>query len=144
MTQPAKIELDQYFPHPPADVWRVLTTPELHARWWAPGDVRALVGHRFTLDMGRWGQQPCEVVAVEPERLFRYRFATTSLDTTLTFRLTPEGQGTRLSFVQEGFDLDSPVSRQAFEGMKPGWPGILERIGGLLSGAAEDRQRASS
>ena len=133
MTQPAKIELEQYFPHPAAEVWRLLTTPELHARWWAPGDVRAVVGHRFTLDMGKWGQQPCEVVAVEPERLLRYRFATTSLDTTLTFRLTPEGEGTRLTFVQEGFDLDSPLSRQAFEGMKPGWPRLLERLGTLLS-----------
>jgi len=137
MTQPAKIELEQFFPHPPADVWRVLTTPALHARWWAPGDVRAVVGHHFTLDMGKWGQQPCEVTAVEPERLLKYRFATTTLDTTLTFRLTPEGQGTRLSFVQEGFDLDAPLSRQAFEGMKPGWPRILERIGGLLAHPVE-------
>lgn len=133
MTQPAKIQLDQYLPHPPAEVWRVLTTPELHARWWAPGDVRPIVGHRFTLDMGKWGQQRCEVIAVEPQRLLSYRFGTASIDTTLSFRLTPEGQGTRLAFVQEGFDLDSPLSRQAFEGMKPGWPRVLERIGAVLS-----------
>jgi hypothetical protein len=34
--------------------------------------------------MGKWGQQLCEVVAVEPERLLRYRFAVGRLDTTIT------------------------------------------------------------
>lgn len=140
MTQPAKIELEQYYAHPPADVWRVLTTPELHARWFVPGDVRALVGHRFTLGMGKWGEQPCEVIEVEPERVFKYRFATTSLNTTITFRLAPEGQGTRLFFAQEGFDLDSPMSRQAFEGMKPGWPGILGRIEAVLAGSQKEAE----
>jgi len=138
MTESTKIELEQYYPHSPAELWRVLTTPELHARWWAKGDVRAVVGHRFELDMGNWGMQPCEVVAVEPERLFKYRFAITSLDTTITWRLTAEGEGTRLTFVQEGFDLGSKLSRQAFEGMKPGWPKILERIELVL----ENREKA--
>lgn len=28
-------------------VWRLLTEPGLHARWWVPGDIAAIVGHRF-------------------------------------------------------------------------------------------------
>jgi uncharacterized protein YndB with AHSA1/START domain len=48
-----------------------------------PGDVEAVVGHRFTLDMGPWGKQRCEVTQVEPERLLVYRFAVGVLDTTL-------------------------------------------------------------
>jgi uncharacterized protein YndB with AHSA1/START domain len=79
--------------------------------------------------MGPWGKQPCEVLAVEPERLLRYRFATTTLDTIITWQLAPEGSGTRLTLIQEGFDLDSPMGRRAFEGMKPGWPGILAKLG---------------
>jgi uncharacterized protein YndB with AHSA1/START domain len=132
MTQPAVIRLEHVYGAPPSAVWRALTTPELIARWWAEGDIRAEVGHRFTLDMGRWGKQPCEVIAVEPERQIRYRFATGSLDTTITWDLAPEGAGTRLTLTQEGFDLDSPFSRAAFEGMKPGWPGILARIATVL------------
>jgi uncharacterized protein YndB with AHSA1/START domain len=133
MTRPAVIQLDHFYHHAPAAVWKALTDPELHARWWAAGDVRPVVGHRFALDMGKWGMQPCEVVAVEPERLLRYRFATGSLDTMITFRLEPEGDGTRLIFVQEGFDLDSPMGRSAYEGMKPGWPRILAKIADVLS-----------
>ncbi|MBN9687798.1 MULTISPECIES: SRPBCC family protein [unclassified Corallococcus] len=132
MNPPAVIQLDHVYAHPPSAVWKALTTPELHAKWWAAGDVRPVVGHRFTLDMGAWGQQPCEVVAVEPERLLQYRFATGTLDTTLTWRLVPEGTGTRLTLVHEGFNLDSPMGRRAFEGMKPGWPGLLARLGTAL------------
>ncbi|NNC16398.1 SRPBCC domain-containing protein [Corallococcus exiguus] len=132
MNPPAVIQLDHVYAHPPSAVWKALTDPALHAKWWAAGDVRPVVGHRFTLDMGAWGQQPCEVLAVEPERLLQYRFATGTLDTTLTWRLAPEGTGTRLTLVHEGFNLDSPMGRRAFEGMKPGWPGVLARLGTAL------------
>ncbi|NOJ92403.1 SRPBCC domain-containing protein [Corallococcus coralloides] len=134
MNPPAVIQLDHLYAHPPSAVWKALTDPALHAKWWAAGDVRPVVGHRFTLDMGAWGQQPCEVLAVEPERLLQYRFATGTLDTTLTWRLVPEGTGTRLTLVHEGFNLDSPMGRRAFEGMKPGWPGLLARLGTALEG----------
>jgi len=129
----AVIELDQFLTHPPARVWQALTDPELHARWWAAGDVRPVVGHRFTLDMGGWGQQPCEVLAVEPERLLRYSFAGGMLDTTITWRLEPEGTGTRLFLEHRGFDLDSPMGRQAFEGMGGGWPAILAHVEDALA-----------
>jgi uncharacterized protein YndB with AHSA1/START domain len=128
MTDPAVIRCDQFIGHPPARVWQALTDPELHAKWWAAGDVRPVVGHRFTLDMGNWGEQPCEVLAVEPEKLLSYSFATGSLDNTITFRLEAEGTGTRLFFEQAGLDLDSPLGRTAYEGMSRGWPGLLRRI----------------
>jgi uncharacterized protein YndB with AHSA1/START domain len=136
MSERALIRVEHIYKQSPAAVWRALTDPELHARWFAAGDVRAEVGHRFALDMGPWGQQPCEVLAVEPERLFKYAFSQGSLDVTITWLLAPEGQGTRLTMLQEGFDLDSPVSRKAFEGMKPGWPKLLERLASALSDAA--------
>lgn len=132
MNQPAVIHLDHFYAHPPAAVWKALTDPELHARWWAAGDVRPVVGHRFELDMGSYGKQPCEVIEVEPERLLRYRFAAPTLNTIITWKLVPEGSGTRLTLLHEGFDLDSPMGRQAFEGMKQGWPSVLARMESVL------------
>jgi uncharacterized protein YndB with AHSA1/START domain len=140
MTEHATIHLEHLYASPVSAVWRALTDPELHARWWAPGDVKAVVGHRFDLDMGKWGKQPCEVLAVEHERLLRYRFAIGNLDTIITWELVREGSGTRLKLTQEGFDLDSPFGRSAYEGMKPGWPGILAR----LSRALGDVQQPAS
>ncbi|MEW2401796.1 SRPBCC domain-containing protein [Streptomyces sp. NPDC046862] len=130
------IHCDQFLPHAPSVVWNALTDPELHARWWAAGDVRPIVGHRFTLDMGPWGEQPCEVLAVDPERLLRYSFAEGDLDTTVTWRLEPEGHGTRLFLTHEGFDLDSPLGKAAFDGMGHGWPGVLGRLADVLASPA--------
>lgn len=126
--QPGVIRLSQFINHSPAKVWLALTDPKIHAKWWAAGDVQAVVGHKFTLDMGPWGQQSCEVLAVEPERLLSYSFAPGTLDTTITWRLEAEGTGTRLLFEHSGFDLESPLGKMAFEGMGGGWPKILARI----------------
>lgn len=136
MIKPGIIQLTRFIPHPPTKVWAALTQPELHAKWWVAGDVRAVVGHCFSLDMGTWGQQPCEVIAVETEKLFSYSFAPGTLDTTVTWRLHAEGTGTRLSLEHSGFDLDSPLGKSAFHGMGNGWPTVLARIDSVLLGFA--------
>lgn len=134
MTQPGVIHLEQFIEHPPASVWKALTDPALVAKWWAPGDVKPIVGHKFTLDMGQpFGQQPCEVIAVEPERVLSYSFAPGTLNTTVTWRLAPEGRGTRLTLEHNGFDLDSPLGKAAYAGMAGGWPKILTRIGPAIA-----------
>lgn len=130
------LRFEQYIAHPPTAVWRALTDPELHAKWWAPGDVQAVVGHRFTLDMGDWGRQPCEVTAVETERLLAYRFSAGALDTIITWELEPQGAGTLLHLVHTGFDLESPMGRQAYAGMGNGWPHVLNRLEPTLTNAA--------
>ncbi len=132
-TPPGVVRCDQFLAHPPATVWRALTDPELHARWWAAGDVRPVVGHRFSLDMGEWGSQSCQVTAVEPERLLQYTFAEGRLDSTVTWRLDPEGSGTRLFLEHSGFDLDSPLGLQAYHGMGEGWPHVLAHLDKTLS-----------
>jgi uncharacterized protein YndB with AHSA1/START domain len=125
MSEPGMIRMSEYINHPPTKVWRALTDPEIHAKWWAAGDVKPVIGHKFELDMGPWGMQACEVIDVEIEKLLRYSFA---LDTTITWTLEAEGEGTRLHLEHTGFDLDSPMAKKAFEGMGHGWPGVLKRI----------------
>lgn len=135
MTEPGRIELTRFLPHASVRVWAALTDPAIHAKWWAAGDVQPSVGHRFTLDMRPWGQQPCEVVAAEPGRVFAYTFAAGTLNTTITWRLAPEGDGTRLTLEHTGFDLDAPMGKAAYQGMGRGWPGVIERLEGMLASA---------
>ncbi|HTJ66345.1 MAG TPA: SRPBCC domain-containing protein [Actinospica sp.] len=133
----AVIRCDRFLPHPPAKVWAALTDPERLARWFTAGDIKPVVGHRFTLDMQEWGFQPCEVTAVEPERLLAYRFAEDTLDTLITWRLEPEGRGTRLFLEHAGFDLNSPLGKHAYHGMGEGWPHILANLDSKLTAEAE-------
>lgn len=134
MIKPGIINLEQFINHPPQKVWKVLTDPVLHAKWWAAGDIKPVVGHRFDLDMGApFGKQPCEIIAVEEERLLSYTFAPGTLNTTITWRLQPEGKGTRLFLEHKGFDLDSPLGKAAFNGMSNGWPSLLQKIDLILA-----------
>ncbi|MGN9796148.1 SRPBCC family protein [Streptomyces sp. OZ13] len=136
MTENNTITYEKFLPHPPAAVWKALTDPDLHARWWAAGDIKPVVGHRFTLDMGSFGSQPCEVTEADDQRLLAYRFAEGTLDTTITWTLQPEGEGTRLVLTHAGFDLDSPMGRQAYDGMGKGWPRVLDRLDAALNETA--------
>lgn len=128
---PATISVDQFIAAPPETVWRALTDPDLHARWWAPGDIAPVVGHRFELEMPGWGQAPCEVLEVDEPRRFVYTFTE---NWTLTWRLAPEGRGTRLLLEHSGFDLDDHRMRTAFNRMGPGWRNtVLPKLVTLLT-----------
>jgi uncharacterized protein YndB with AHSA1/START domain len=128
MAEAGVIRHERHVAQPPSRVWAALTDPALQAKWWAAGDVRPEVGHRFTMDMGAWGQQQCQVLAVEPERLLSYSFAEGVLDTTITWRLEPEGEGTLVTLEHAGFDLGSPMGERAYQGMGAGWAALLARI----------------
>jgi uncharacterized protein YndB with AHSA1/START domain len=130
----ASVQITESLPHPPERVWRALTDPAELARWWAQGDIRALLGHRFTLDMGPpWGQQRCEVLAVQAQRLLSYSFAPSTLQTAVTWTLLADGQGTRLSLEHAGFDMASSEGQEAYQGMGARWPHVLARLEQMLA-----------
>lgn len=132
-TETPAIEVDQFLAHPPERVWRALVEPELQAQWMSMGpDFAPTVGHRFDIDMGQWGTTRCEVLeAVEPERLV-ISWINDPLDTTVTWRLVPEGTGTRLFLEHTGFTAGQA---RAVEGMGEGWgSAIRETLPEVLAG----------
>jgi uncharacterized protein YndB with AHSA1/START domain len=123
------ISVDQFVKAPPDKVWRALTDPRLHARWWVPGDISGEVGHSFHLEMPGWGSIPCEVIESEPSQRLVYTF---NGDWTLTWTLVAEGDGTRLLLEHSGFDMDIESHRIAFSNMSRGWASaILPRLADL-------------
>ncbi|OBF61719.1 polyketide cyclase [Mycobacterium sp. 852002-51971_SCH5477799-a] len=125
----ATIRVDQFVAAPPATVWRFLTEPALLKLWWADGQVAAVAGHQFMLDMPGYGKQPCTVLEVDPPHLFAYTFTAAW---TLTWRLEAEGGGTRVLLEHSGFDLDDNRMAKAFERMGPGWRDVvLPRLAAL-------------
>lgn len=131
--EPASIEVDEFLPHPPAKVWRALTDPDLLARWLMPNDFKPVAGHRFTFTarpipgIGFDGVISCQVLDIEEPRLLRVSWGGGTLDTTVTWRLRPEGRGTRLFITHAGFDLDDPAHAYAFRGMGGGWRSTVLR-----------------
>jgi uncharacterized protein YndB with AHSA1/START domain len=116
------IRVDQFVAAPPEKVWRLLTEPDLMRRWWAEGEVAAVVGHQFTLDMPGYGKQACKVLEVDPPHRFIYTFSSAW---TLTWRLRPERGGTRVFLEHSGFDRDEKRMADAFERMVSGWRDVV-------------------
>jgi uncharacterized protein YndB with AHSA1/START domain len=131
MADRTAIEVAQYLPHSPARVWRALTDPDRLARWLMPNDFAPVVGHRFTFRTdprpGFDGIVHCEVLAMEAERLLRWAWRGATLDTTVTWRLHPEGRGTRLFLNHDGFDPDDPLHQRALTIMGGGWRSHIMR-----------------
>jgi hypothetical protein len=80
---PTVIRVDQFFPHPPAKVWRALTEPALLVQWQmqGAGDFRLEVGHRYRLtsvprpNTGFSGVVDVRVLAYDIGRMLSLRWA---------------------------------------------------------------------
>lgn len=137
------IEVDQYFAHPPAKLWRALTTPDLMAQWLMPNDFEPVVGHRFTFrgrpvaQTGFSGRIACQVLELTPPKRLRISWADAdspdAMPTEVTWTLHPEGKGTRLLLEHSGFTPDDPTHQLARRLMNGGWRShVLRRLTDVL------------
>jgi len=138
----AAIEVDQFLARPPDHVWHALTDPDLLARWLMPNDFRPAVGHQFTFRTepvpahGFDGIVHCQVLDLDPPRLLRFSWRGGQLDTVVSWRLVPEGAGTRLLITHDGFDDADPGQRTTMGILGGGWRGhLVKRLGALLDSA---------
>lgn len=140
----ATIRMDEFYPHPPAAVWRALTEPELIARWLMPVEgFQPMVGQDFTLNetpmlsTGFIGTMAAKVLAVEPEKLLRISWRDVAElmpgALTVTWRLEPEGTGTRVFLEQEGFDPTSLEQQRSRDIMRVGWAHIQRQFGEVVA-----------
>ena len=132
------VELERFYPHPPAAVWRALTDAELLAQWLMPNDIAPVVGHSFTFTTKPVaefdGVVHCTVLEVDVEHRLAFSWRSNSgLDTTVTWTLQAEAGGTLLRLAHEGFDTADPLQRIAFDAMGGGWRGhIADRLAATL------------
>lgn len=144
-----RIDVDEYFAHPPAKVWRALTTPALMEQWLMPNDFAPVVGHRFTFHATPIAQTrfsgtiACQVLELVPEELLSISWEdaekptdTTepAMRTTVTWALRAEGHGTRVLLSHVGFDPDAPTQQLARTFMSGGWRShVLRRLEDFLA-----------
>jgi len=131
-----------YYNHKPEVVWDYLTKPELLAQWLMPGDIKPVVEHKFEmvskpkLEMNHDGHNYCEVLEVIPYKKLVYSWkagpepGNITLNTLVTWTLTPKGSGTELHLLHEGFTAGNEL---LFEGMNAGWVNHAAKIEKLLT-----------
>jgi len=135
-TETRAVVVEREMPFPPERIWRALTQPHLMEAWLMKNDFKPTVGHRFKL-RGDWGGVlDCEVLVVEPGRTLSYTWnhahddPAYSLQSVVTFTLTPTGQGSHLRVEQAGF---RPNQKQAFGGAHAGWKQFLGNLEQILA-----------
>jgi uncharacterized protein YndB with AHSA1/START domain len=143
MTEAIRREL--FLPQRREKVWRALTNSASLAEWMYPNDFEPRVGHAFTF---RVPGNPkvgfdglivhCEVIEIEaPHRLaFSWSVGGPVVDTRVSFRLEPDGDGTRVFFEHSGFDVSQPRGKQALKGAEFGWAKMLEQLSAVVAGSA--------
>jgi uncharacterized protein YndB with AHSA1/START domain len=140
------IRREVQFPQPRETVWRAITDRATLAEWMFPNDFEPRVGHRFQFHvppnpkMNFDGMAiDCEVLECVPlERLVFSWSAGGLSDTRVSFRLEPDGEGTRLFLEHAGFDVSQPWGEQAFRGAEFGWAKMLKQLTAVVAGPAAD------
>ena len=145
MTNRIVRELD--IPEKVAVVWQALATSASLAEWMFPNDFEPRVGHRFTFQVPA---NPianfdgltvsCEVLECEPPSRLAFSWSAGGPveNTRVSFRLEPDGDGTRLFFEHSGFDLSQPFGDQAFQGAEFGWARMLKQLSATVAALAAD------
>lgn len=132
-------------PQSPEQVWRAIADSTALAQWMFPNDFEPRVGHHFTFQVPpnpRAGFDGlivrCEVLECDPpSRLaFSWSAAGPVVDTRVSFRLEPDGEGTRVFFEHSGFDVSQPWGEQAFKGAGFGWAKMLGQLPAVVAALA--------
>ncbi|MGE0786377.1 MAG: SRPBCC domain-containing protein [Sandaracinaceae bacterium] len=127
------IRIERSYAHPPSRVWRALTERESISEWlMKTDDFEPRVGARFVLrakpQPGWRGFVECEVVECESERVLAYTWVGDERRAPMLvrFALSPEGDGTKLSFEHSGFTgLGGWFLARLMMG--PGWKKMFDR-----------------
>jgi uncharacterized protein YndB with AHSA1/START domain len=112
-----------------------------------PNDFVPRVGHHFTFQVppnpkvGFHGLVVrSEVLECEPPSRLAFSWSAGGLEgTRVSFRLEPDGEGTRVLFEHSGFDISLPWVEQAFRGAAFGWAKMLKQLPAVVEGLAADR-----
>jgi uncharacterized protein YndB with AHSA1/START domain len=141
---PDRIERSIDVDHPPATVWRALTTAEGLGSWFgqkATIDLR--VGGAAQLTVEGHDAIDMRIERLEPPHVFGYTWHISGLPaddprrTYVEFTLEPVGGGTRLTVVESGFaQAPDDIHSDAHGGNSDGWRQKLGELVEYLDAAA--------
>jgi uncharacterized protein YndB with AHSA1/START domain len=146
-----RIEREVTIDAPPERVWELVTEAEHLGRWFgdAGAEVDLRPGGALALHWSEHGTSMGRIEAVEPTRLFAFRWApfkdpggvdpTDGNSTRVEFTLSAAGDGTRLRVVESGFEmLDCPEEQRHknLDGNTEGWRMELGELQGYATRVA--------
>ncbi len=134
-----RIELGQFYPHAPVQVWQAFTDSTAIQKWFlqSVGYV-AEVGAEFMflIPSDPPAQIACTVVEAEPEARLAWSWrdmrSPVSVDWPVLWSIHEHGRGTQLLLSQDGFDPDDKRQRMARNAMERFWRTPFAQLGPVL------------
>ena len=123
------VVLEEVIPHPVEVVWGALTDRAAISEWlMQTAEFEPAVGTRFRMKTDRLsadGWVRAEVTELDPPRRMVWAWSVdeAAAPTTVTFELSPEGDGTRLRLTHTG-----EIDPFAGELLRDGWPGKIDDL----------------
>jgi uncharacterized protein YndB with AHSA1/START domain len=141
------IQREILIPQSREQVWQALTDSAALAEWMYPNDFEPRVGHNFTFrvppnpKVGFEGVViECKVLECQPPSRLTYSWSGGAIvDTRVSYRLEPDGEGTRLIFEHSGFDLSQPWCEPAMRGLEYGYAKIFKQFAAFVARQAVER-----
>ncbi len=139
MTHPNLLALDRHVAAAPAFVFTLWSHPALVSAWWGPEGLHLATceidfrpGGNWRFVMARDGESHLihgtyHQIIPEERLMFSYRFPEFGVQSIVSLTFTPEGQGTRMGFLQTGFP-----NEEHFTGHKGGWTSTLSILEDLI------------
>jgi uncharacterized protein YndB with AHSA1/START domain len=130
------ISFERRLSHPVARVWAALTEPAELIAWWGDAEVELEEGGRFVVrwlntdEEGNSATMHATIAKLEPQRLL---VLDGDLHGRLCWELTPDGEGTLLSF-RSTVDLEPEFLTK----VPAGWHFHLDALARLLDGGETD------
>ena len=126
------VALEEVLPAPPEKVWAALTDPAAISEWlMATADFEPRIGASFRMKTGSLaadGWVRAEVLELDRPRRMVWAWSVDAAGpTTVTFELTPVGEGTLLRLTHVG-DIDPAIGGL----LEEGWPTRIELLRRLL------------
>jgi uncharacterized protein YndB with AHSA1/START domain len=129
------------FPQPREQVWAAIANSDMLAEWMFPNNFEPSLGHRFTFQVPPNPKVNfegltvhCEVLECTPPERLVFSWSAGELEgTQVSFRLEPDGAGTRLLFEHSGFELSQTFGEQAFHGAEYGWARMLKQLSEVVT-----------
>jgi len=116
-------------------VWSAVATADGLSAWFMPNDFEPVVGHKFHLEAGPFGQSPCTVTIIEPPYRLSFEWGK---DWSLTFELRAiSEEETECTLIHAGWD-ESKVTEfnqphtQIRGHMNQGWIGLMKKLGVMV------------
>jgi len=143
------IQRELRIPQPREQVWRAITDRATLAEWMFPNDFEPRVGHRFTFQVPGNPKMNfdgltvrCEVLECQPPSRLEFSWSAGGPveNTRVSFKLEPDGSGTRVLFEHSGFDLTQPFGEQALKGAEYGWAKMLKELATVVASRNSARE----